>query len=276
MSAIATGAYVCLVGLSNQAYNSQEGVCYGVNDNGRYIILLDSQKRILVKRENIQVIPRSSLGVFNGFVMDSKKVKESLGRPSSNSSWAKGLHHLAAAEWFIDCYRMRVDDDYAWRGELRSGSLYDPGHTKQTIAADFLVFCHMALFVGAVPVDNWDWVSCLDTFGHLLNYTFEKSDAGDKYGRENVFAVMMGGRSLRATAEIIYGSSGIGGQYDNPTDDILATVAELERLESLVGSGMKWDSKNSLFEEVGGFAVWDRLLGNLNDLATDKNSATTV
>jgi predicted TIM-barrel enzyme len=79
---------------------------------------------------------------------------------------------------------------------------------------------------------------------------------------------MMGGRSLRATAEVIYGSSGVGGPYDNPTVDILATVAELERLETLVGSGIEGNSKNSLFEEVGGFAVWNRLLGNLNDLVT--------
>jgi hypothetical protein len=182
MSAIATGARVCLFGLSNNAYNSKEGVCYGVNENGRYIIQIDSQNRILVKRENIKVIPRRSLGMLSGFTMDDKTVRESFVRPSSNSSWAKGLDHLAAAEWFIDYYRMRVDDDYAWRDILRSGSLYDPGHTKQTIAADFLVFCHLARFVGAVPVDNWDWVSCLDTFGHLLHYAFEKSDAGINMG----------------------------------------------------------------------------------------------
>ena len=105
----------------------------------------------------------------------------------------------------------------------------------------------------------------MDTFGHLLNYAFEKSDAGDKYGRENVFSAMMGGRSLRVSAETIYGSGVAGGQFDNLSGDTQATLAELKRLESVVGRGMKWNSKNSLFVEVGGFLVWKRLLANLND-----------
>jgi hypothetical protein len=261
MSAIANGAHVSLFNLSNQAYNAQEGICYGINDNGRYIIQLNSKKRILVKRENIRVIPRSSLDVVNSFAVDPKTVKESALNIPSNSSWARGLDQVAAGEWFIDCYRMRVDDEYAWGGEVRPGSLYDPRHSKKTIATDFLVFCHMALFVRAVP-DVWDWVSCLDKFGNLLNYAFEKSDAGDKYGGENIFSAFTGGRSLRATAEIIYGSSA-GGQYDNPSVDTQAIMAEFERLDSLVGRKMKWNSKNILFENVGGFQVWNRLLGKL-------------
>ena len=154
MSAIATGAYVRLFGLSNEAYNAQEGICYGINDKGRYIIELKAQKRFLVKRENIQIIPRSSLDEVSGFNMDSKTFKESSGSLFSNSSWAKGLNCLAAAEWFIDCYRMRMDDNQVWSGEFRPGSLYDPDHTKKTIAADFLIFCHLARFVGVIPVDN--------------------------------------------------------------------------------------------------------------------------
>jgi hypothetical protein len=258
MSAIDTGAHVSLFGLSNTAYNGKKGVCYGINDNGRYIIQLDSKKRILVKRENIKIIPLSGVGIVNSFPLDCKSLKESLDHPPSNSSWAKGLDRLAAAEWFIDCYRMRVDDEFAWNGKVRLGSLYDQDHTNKTIAADFLVFCHLAKFVGAIPVDNWDWVSCLDTFGHLLNYAFEKSDARDKYGRENVFSAMCGGRSLRATAEIIYGI----GLYGQITD---STVAELKRLDSLIGigSGFEWNSKNNLFEQVGGFDVWNRLINKL-------------
>jgi hypothetical protein len=258
-SAIAIGAHVRLFGLLNESYNSQEGIYYGENNNGRHIIQLDSsQKRILVKRENIQVIiPRSSYGPMDGFTSDPTRI-ESIGLPSSNSSWAKGLDPMAAAEWFIDCYRMRLDDEYVYRGDLRG--LYDPESTKQSIASDFLVYCHMALFVGAVPLDNgWDWVGCLDKFGHLLNFAFEKSDAGDKYGRENIFSAMMGGRSLRFTAELIYGS-GIGGYNDSPMND---TEAELERLQSLVARKIKWKSNNILFKNVGGFDVWKRLLDKL-------------
>jgi hypothetical protein len=32
------------------------------------------------------------------------------------ANWAVGLTKAAQAEWLVDCYRMRVDDDYAWGG----------------------------------------------------------------------------------------------------------------------------------------------------------------
>ena len=263
MSAIATGAAVILFGLKAEVYNSQEGICYGISENGRYIIELATKKRILVKRENIEVIPRSAFGSVYGFSPDSDTVKASLASPSSNASWAKGLNGLAAAEWFVDCYRMRIDDEYTWKGELRPGSLYDNDHTEDSIVADFLVYCHLAIFVGAVPL-NWDWVQCLDKFGYLIRFAFEKSDAGDKYGRENIFSGLMGGRSLRFTAEIIYGSSAVGGDYNDPSDQVLATVRELERLYSLVSDGIEWSADNILFKDVGGFDVWNRLLANLD------------
>ena len=264
-SAIATGAHVRLFGLLKTDYNSQGGVCDGVHENGRYIIRLDSSKKqILVKRENIQVIPRSSYGAVDGFAVDKEAMVESIGRPPSNSSWAKGLDPMAAAEWFVDCYRMRIDDEYALSGEVRSGSLYDSEYTKKSLATDFLVYCHLARFVGAIPVNiGWDWVVCLDKFGHLLNYAFEKSDAGDKYGRENVFSAMMGGRSLRFTAECIYGSSAVAGSDGITGNDHRPTLAELARLQSLVDSGMEWNSNNPLFKDVGGFDVWKRLLSKL-------------
>jgi hypothetical protein len=73
MNAIATGANVRLIGLlNNTSYNSQEGICYGINENGWYVIQLKSEERILVKRENIQVIPRSK-----------KTANESIGRKTS-------------------------------------------------------------------------------------------------------------------------------------------------------------------------------------------------
>ena len=54
----------------------------------------------------------------------------------------------------------------------------------------------------------------------------------------------------------------VGGGYDNPSDDIQATVAELDRL-NLICNGIEWGPQNILFKDVGGFEVWDRLLGNL-------------
>ena len=38
-------------------------------------------------------------------------------------------------------------------------------------------------------------------------FAFEKADAKDKYGGENIFQVTFGGRSLRFTAEMVYSSS---------------------------------------------------------------------
>lgn len=43
------------------------------------------------------------------------------------AAWALGLSPAQQAEWFVDCYRMRVDDDYVHGGgDLRG--LYDPDH----------------------------------------------------------------------------------------------------------------------------------------------------
>ena len=49
---------------------------------------------------------------------------------------------------------------------------------------------------GVIP-EGWTWSKFLATAVDLLPYAFEKSDAQEKYGRENVFNVALGGRSLR-------------------------------------------------------------------------------
>lgn len=41
---------------------------------------------------------------------------------------------------------------------------------------------------------KWDWGKFLKAAVKLLPYAFEKSDAQEKWGGENVFAVAMGGR----------------------------------------------------------------------------------
>lgn len=33
------------------------------------------------------------------------------------AEWARGMRPEQQREWLVDCYRMRVDDDYAWGGE---------------------------------------------------------------------------------------------------------------------------------------------------------------
>jgi len=66
-----------------------------------------------------------------------------------------------------------------------------------------VVFCKLAVRHDVVPV-GWDWPAFLRVAETLLPYAFEKADAKEKWGRENVFAVLTFGRSLRATAEVVY------------------------------------------------------------------------
>ena len=111
------------------------------------------------------------------------------------SAWADGLGQKKQREWLVDCYRMRLDDEYALEGDVRGGSLYDQSEPDE-IVQDFLVFCRLAKEKGVLP-EGWNWSKFLDTAAELLPYAFEKSDAQEKYGGENVFAFVTGGRSLR-------------------------------------------------------------------------------
>eukprot|EP00475_Leptophrys_vorax_P027071 TRINITY_DN3856_c0_g1_i1.p1 TRINITY_DN3856_c0_g1~~TRINITY_DN3856_c0_g1_i1.p1 ORF type:complete len:255 (-),score=53.39 TRINITY_DN3856_c0_g1_i1:162-926(-) len=242
---VANGARVRLCGLSSGKYNGLEGICRGVAESGRYIIEIKGEnQRKLVKRDNLEVIPNKPKAqrhsaASQAFPADMPHV--------DNASWAKGLDKDAAAEWFVDCYRMRVDDEYTWLGNHRG--LYVPDNTKKEVLLDFLLFCNLAIFNGVIP-KSFDWGLCLSKYGHMLNYAFEKSDAQEKYGRENVFAVLMGGRSLRATGEAVTGRPIGGGNA------AAKTCAEEERLEHAV----EWEPSCALFEQVGGFAVWSALL----------------
>ena len=43
------------------------------------------------------------------------------------ASWAAGLGPRQQQEWLVDCYRLRVDDNYALGGDVNCGTLYDQG-----------------------------------------------------------------------------------------------------------------------------------------------------
>lgn len=59
-------------------------------------------------------------------------------RMSGPDSWAQGLREAQQYEWLADCYRMRVDNDYAWGGGYLHG-VYAPDATKEDVLEDFLV-----------------------------------------------------------------------------------------------------------------------------------------
>ena len=58
--------------------------------------------------------------------------------------WALGLSRAAAAEWLVDCYRMRVDDDVFWAPVYLHG-LAAPDTSPAIVVNDFLVFAKLAV-----------------------------------------------------------------------------------------------------------------------------------
>lgn len=179
--------------------------------------------------------------------LDSAWVPYTPGLPEANS-WATGLNDEKRYEWLVDCYRMRCDDDYVWGGGNLHG-LYN----EEPIAPDFLVFCLLAVERGAVP-SNWDWTAFLEVAATLLPYAFEKQDAKEKWGGENIFSPFTtGGRSLRHTAQTVYGSTS---QYGSEPD------AKHVHLEEQVR--MPWTA--ALCGPVGGLLVWKGLCSHLGEL----------
>ena len=48
-----------------------------------------------------------------------------------------GLTAAQQAEWLVDCYRMRLDDDYVYSGD--GGGIYNPEACAEGVVEDFLV-----------------------------------------------------------------------------------------------------------------------------------------
>ena len=165
------------------------------------------------------------------------------------AAWANGLNESQRMEWLIDCYRLRWDDDYAHGGGDTHGLYSGEGE----ITKYFLIFCRLAEERKVVP-PRWDWTAFLQQAGQHLRYAFEKSDAQKKWGGENIFSAATGGRSLRYTAEVIYGSSCQYGSKPNP---------RAKQLEDLVHDASDLNAK--LCMRVGGLAAWRTLLEVLGE-----------
>jgi hypothetical protein len=159
------------------------------------------------------------------------------------ATWAIGLSKKEQAEWLIDCYRMRIDDIYVNTGDLLGH--YNPNNSAKDIFIDFLLFNVLSEKRLAFP-DEFDFKSYFSFAKKGLFFTFEKSDAQDKYGSENVFDVISGGRSLRFTAELIYGRS----VQDNEVSyDENKFANKLENLKDLFSDVL-------LYENIGGVDKW--------------------
>lgn len=182
---------------------------------------------------------------------------------NNSASWASGLDQTKRYEWLVDCYRMRVDDDYVWGGGNLHG-LYNPSASAFSIMKDFLVFCKLAVQRCVVPA-SWDWITFLKQASLQLPYAFEKSDAQEKWGSENVFSAMMGGRSLRFTAEIIYGT---GVQAVCETDPLEEKINKIIRQTAPKEAKLEnFRNSSDLFQDVGGPDAWFELLSSLPQAA---------
>lgn len=136
----------------------------------------------------------------------------------------------------------------------------------------------MAAAHGVVP-RGWDWARFLQAAAGLLPYAFEKSDAKDKWGGENVFAAMLGGRSLRATAEAVLGSSCMSGAEQDPAAGELQEQL-LDEIDGRLGELLARSAETQLQQEaaallgdVGGAAPWRQLLQALRRSVRDAFAA---
>ena len=157
----------------------------------------------------------------------SEAVDEAAKAPSSPAAWAVGMKGADMYEWFVDMYRMRVDDDAVWAGGYLHG-LYTDDHSGFSIVQDFAVFCRLAVRNDVIPA-GFNWSEATRVASKLLPFAFEKrhrrrrAGVSEKYGGENIFASMLGGRSLRGTGEMVYGTSCMG------HDDASPAAAEEEQ-----------------------------------------------
>ena len=174
--------------------------------------------------------------------------------PRPHAAWAAGLSPPDLYEWFANCYQMRCDDEYVMSGDLRGP--YNPDADGLGIATDYLEFCFLAARNRVVPA-GWNWPACLQVSARFVRYAFEKSDAKERWGGENVFAAAMGGRSLRNTAMQVYGCGPECGAFEEETEQ--RTVAR----DHAAAWAEAYDVYCEGIDEVGGAQAWESLLGAL-------------
>lgn len=173
--------------------------------------------------------------------------------------WAVGLSSKDSFEWLCNAYCLRCDDDYAFGGCYLHGP-YDPDNTPLGRVLDFLVFCVLAKRKGVIPAD-WPWPDFLRAAVRWMPYAFEKSDAQERWGNENFFSGAMGGRSLRYTAFVVYGSGSEEQCLGQMHSRLLDQVFDFESLLEV---------PKGLFAEVGGFAVWSTFSTDLQVFLREK------
>eukprot|EP01023_Acetabularia_acetabulum_P034796 TRINITY_DN3270_c0_g1_i3.p2 TRINITY_DN3270_c0_g1~~TRINITY_DN3270_c0_g1_i3.p2 ORF type:complete len:285 (+),score=57.05 TRINITY_DN3270_c0_g1_i3:71-925(+) len=203
----------------------------------------------------------------------SSNCKEGLIHPSS---WARGLKSPMKYEWLLDVYRMRIDETYVYRGDAIA--MYNPDSSKFDILTHFWIFCKLCARRGVIPTQKWNWNKFLDVASEGLMYAFQKSDAEEKYDGEDVMDAQLGGRSLQATAEYVYGGSpGLWccetadeeaqeleekvEKWKESLDDDIDEEADIEEFDEDMLC-VFW-SNEKRFLDVGGISAWRQLMSLL-------------
>jgi len=235
--------------------------------NNRFVVCdRNCQKAFWKVHKDISHQPSPGIGP----TITTMSEEELTGSWQNEQAWFKTHGSYRSAEWIVDCYRMRADDDVAW-GSMNFHGLYEIGmsspsdsHTKAfIIVKDFLKFFKLGIRNEVIPPSKFNFALCIGYFApNLLVYAFEKEDAKIKWGRENVFST---GPSLRRTAETIYGFSCMAEDSDAEAQEqeerVEREVSEI--LERQLDASNFDASEEAIFENVGGKTLWTGLFHSL-------------
>ena len=183
----------------------------------------------------------------------SENADELLQEIKNPRAWSTFLPITKHTAFILDCYRLRLDDDYK-RGNHKIRGLYllqgeDLRCKELRILEDFLCFMKMAKKNDCLPED-FDFPECLRLAPEPLKKPFTKADAEKIWGKENCFSV--GRASLRRTAEQIYKCT--------MDEDHYCEIDLMEDEVSKYVDRTNFENSDPLgFQDIGGFRIWNRL-----------------
>lgn len=164
------------------------------------------------------------------------------------STWFLELNMRDRYEWFVDCYRLRLHEDCATESSSRDlRGLYIPDAKRDTVLEDWLVFCRLAAICNALPKD-WSWQGCLEVASQPL-CSFWGADEADRNASASKLQLM------REVANRI---------YEDTARHHSAQQAVTSRLRA---------TDHSIFDDLGGAAIWHRFLRRLPDPAEVREAA---
>lgn len=95
-------------------------------------------------------------------------------------AWYQIAPTQAKYEAFVDIFRMKVEDTYAFTGEFIG--CYNPDRASHEVAADFITYCKLSALRGVLP-QPWDWNQLVTSPDGANNIKFavEKHDVQDRW-----------------------------------------------------------------------------------------------